>query len=74
MNKKFTVNEIAYLLMGNSIISVDWEEESERWWHYEHRYDITDFINKFGDKYVNYISFDVSDGDECLIIELEGKG
>lgn len=70
--KKYTVKELAYLFHGNGQIEVIYEDEPDKV-YYDNTYTIEEIIDSFGERSVTWITLEASDGDEHLVIELEGK-
>ena len=70
---KYTVNELAYLLQDNGRIEVIFEDEPDKLYYYDNIYTIDELIDSFGERRVTWITLDADDGDQHLVIELEGK-
>lgn len=71
--KKYTVNELAYLFHDNGRIEVIFEDEPDIFPYYENIYTIEELIDSFGERMITWISLYADDGDQHLMIELEGK-
>lgn len=71
--KKYTVKELAYLFHGNGRIEVIFEEEPDKVYYYDDTYTIEEIIDIFGERRVIWITVNATDGDEHLVIELEGE-
>ena len=70
--KKYTVKELAYLFQYNGRIEVIFEDESDTFLYYDTLYTIEEIIDSFGERMITWISLYADDGDQHLIIELEG--
>ena len=71
--KKYTVKELAHLFSDNGRIEVVFEDEPDRLYYYDNTYTIEEIIDSFGERRVTWITLDADDGDQHLVIELEGK-
>lgn len=69
--KKYTVKELAHLLESNGLIEVVFENDYE-WYYKTLDYTIDEIVNKYGERVITWITYAAEDGDERLIIELEG--
>lgn len=70
--KKYTVKELAHLFQDNGRIEVSFEDESDTFLYYDNVYTIEEIIDRFGERMITWISLYADDGDQHLIIELEG--
>lgn len=71
MMKKYTVKELAPLL-DEYHIAVTFSEGVRVWSTPEMFHTIEDLVTKYGERTINWISFDVSEDDIYQLIELEG--
>ena len=71
--KKYTVKELAYLFQDNGRMEVIFEDEPDIFSYYENIYTIEEIIDSFGERMITWISLYADDGDQHLMIELEGK-
>lgn len=70
--KKYTVKELAHLFSDNGRIEVVFEDEPDIFPYYENIYTIEELIDSFGERIITWISLYADDGDQHLMIELEG--
>lgn len=73
MSKKLTVNDVAHLLEGNTRIEVMFEDDPNDFYYYDDAYTVEEMMDIFGDRVVTWITLNPDDGEEHLIVELEGK-
>lgn len=69
---KYTVKELAHLFSDNGRIEVVFEDEPDIFPYYENIYTIEELIDGFGERIITWISLYADDGDQHLMIELEG--
>lgn len=70
--KKYTVKELAHLFQDNGRIEVIFEDEPDTFLYYDNMHTIEEIIDSFGERMITWISLYADDGDQHLIIELEG--
>lgn len=73
MPKKITVRDIAHLFTYAGELEVNFDDEPDKWYGYEYRYEIEDISAKWGEREVTKINIDPDDGDEHIVMYLEGK-
>jgi hypothetical protein len=73
MPKKLTVNDIAHLFKNGGELEVNFDDEPNKWYGYNYRYEIEDIRAKWGEREVTLITIDADDGDEHIVIYLEGE-